>query len=250
LTTAVVGVVCALKAEARHLSPPVRSDARLVHLTDGTLLTICGMGGAAAADGARRVIAAGAAALVSFGMAGGLDPALAAGRIFLPSEVLAEDGTLLATARRWREQLGVALTAHHPLTNGKLLTSARAVGSVSRKAALFQASGALAVDMESFAVAQVAAAEGVPFIAVRVSVDGARDTVPASVTEAADAAGEVQVGRLLRSMLLAPGDVVALVRLTRRYLAANRALAAVAHTGALTTVPPAQLAESRGTRLS
>ena len=45
--------------------------------------------------GARSLIEAGATALASWGMAGGLDPALSAGAILLPSEVLGPDGRIV-----------------------------------------------------------------------------------------------------------------------------------------------------------
>lgn len=235
MTTPVVGVVCALQAEARHLRGRIRlpRHASVTARADGTLVTIAGMGGAAAAVGARNLVDAGAAALVSWGMAGGLDPALAAGRIFLPSEVAAIDAPSVTTARRWRGQLSAALVAHQPLTCGKLLTSSRSIASVAAKAALFRETGAVAVDMESLAVAQVALAHGLPFIAVRVILDGAGDDLPVPVRDAADASRQLHVWRLLGQMLLAPAAVMPVIRLTRRYLAASRSLAAVARAGHL-----------------
>jgi adenosylhomocysteine nucleosidase len=248
LTTPVVGVVCALQAEARHLGPGVRRAPSVASLADGTLLTICGMGGAAAALGARNLLEAGAGALVSWGMAGGLDPALAAGRIFLPSEVAAIDGAAIATSRHWREQLSAALAPYHPLTAGRLLTTSGAIESVAAKAALFQDTGAAAVDMESLAVAQVARAQGAPFIAIRVIVDGAGDTLPSAVSEAADADGQLRVGRLIARTLRAPAEAISLLRLTRRYLAANRSLAAVARSGYLAPQAPTPAAHGGGAR--
>jgi adenosylhomocysteine nucleosidase len=233
LTTPVVGVVCALQGEARHLGGRTTLHASITARADGTLVTIAGMGGAAAALGARNLVDAGAAALVSWGMAGGLDPELAAGRIFLPSEVAAINGPGVTTARRWREQLCAALLAHQPLSGGKLLTSSRAIASVAAKAALFRETGAAAVDMESLSVAQVALAHGLPFIAVRVIVDGAGDDLPVPVREAADASRQLRVWRLLGQMLLAPAAVMPMIRLTRRYIAASRSLAAVARAGHL-----------------
>jgi adenosylhomocysteine nucleosidase len=166
-------------------------------------------------------------------MAGGLDPALAAGRIFLPSEVAGIDGASISTARRWREQLSAALIAYHPLTGGRLLTSSRSIASVAAKAALFRETAAAAVDMESLSVAQVALSYGLPFIAVRVIVDGAGDALPSAVRNAADANGQLRAWRLFGQILLAPAGVTSVIRLTRRYLAANRALAVVARTGHL-----------------
>jgi adenosylhomocysteine nucleosidase len=241
LTTDVVGVVCALQSEARHLGRTVSGHAAVAALEDGTLLSVSGMGGAAAARAARNLVAAGAASLVSWGMAGGLDPSLPAGKILLPGEVAAADGTSIATARRWREHLSAALLWHQPLTGGTLLTSDAAISSVAAKAALFRATGAAAVDMESLYIAQVALAHGLPFIAIRVLIDTAGDAVPDAVRAAADAGGQVRLGRLLGQVLRRPRDVWALARLTRGYRAANRALAEVARSAAL--APPASACE-------
>jgi adenosylhomocysteine nucleosidase len=229
----VVGVVCALAAEARHLGPTTRRHESLTPLADGTLLAVSGMGWAAAARSARALIDAGATALASWGMAGGLDPALAAGTIFLPSEVISPDGVSVATARGWRERLGAALAPQHPLTQGRLVTTPQAVGSLAAKATLFREMGAAAVDMESMAVAEVAEARGLPFIAVRVIVDSAADALPQAVTAAADSAGHLQIWRLMGALARTPADLAPLIRLARRYRAANRSLAAVARVGSL-----------------
>src|SRR4029077_917603 len=73
----VVGIVSALAAEARHLGPTTQRREALASFADGTLLVVSGIGGSAAARGARALIDAGATALISWGMAGGLDPAFA-----------------------------------------------------------------------------------------------------------------------------------------------------------------------------
>jgi adenosylhomocysteine nucleosidase len=244
LTRTVVGFVCALKAEARHLGKGVPRNPFITRLADGTLLSLCGMGGVAAAAGAGALIEAGAGALVSWGMAGGLDPSLRCGRIVLPGEVIAPDGAPIATSRGWREQLSAALALRQPLCGGRLFTSPHAIASVAAKAALFRESGAVAVDMESRAVAQVALKHDAPFIAVRVIVDAASDALPAAVSEAADANGQLRLARLLARMLLAPAELPSLLRLARRYGTANRALAAVAMVGRRALLSP----DAAGTR--
>ena len=233
MTLNVVGVVCALAAEARHLGAATRRHESLTPLADGTLLAVSGMGGAAAARSAQLLIDAGATALASWGMAGGLDPALAAGTIFLPSEVISPDGVSVTTARHWRERLGSALATQRPLTHGRLLTSSKAVGSLAAKATLFREMGAAAVDMESLSVAEAAEARQLPFIAVRVIVDSAADALPQAVTAAADTEGHLQIWRLMGALARTPADLAPLIRLARRYRAANRSLAAVARVGSL-----------------
>jgi adenosylhomocysteine nucleosidase len=230
-----VGIVCALAAEARHLGPATSRKGSVATLADGTLLAVSGMGCAAAEAAAGSLLDAGATALASWGMAGGLDPALAAGAVFLPHAVITIDGISIATARYWRERLDAALSARQPVARGTLLTSTRAIASVAQKAALHRDTGAAAVDMESAAVARVAAARQLPFIAVRVIVDGASDVLPRAVTAAADSAGQLQLWRLIGALALVPGDLAPLIRLARRYRAASRSLAALARVG---TLPP------------
>ncbi len=229
------GVVAALAAEARALDPAARGGGGPTILPDGTLLSVSGIGCAAAARAALGLIESGARALVSWGMAGALDPSLAAGAVCLPSEVIGADGASFITAGYWREPLAMLVAAHRTVACGKLLTSARAIDTVAAKQAAHRETGAVAVDMESTAVAQVAATHGVPFIAVRVIVDTAGDTVPGSVV-AASAAGQVKLGRLICGLVLSPADIAPLVRLARRYRIAGRSLAAVAGLGAL--APP------------
>lgn len=237
-----MGIVCALTTEARHLNPmlrrqtpPVASLISLTSLTDGSLLVVSGMGPDAAAAGARALIQAGATALASFGLAGGLDPTLAAGDICLPREVMAQHLPAIATADRWRDRVGAALVARvsqGQLVDGSLFSSAHVVASVADKAALFGTTGAQAVDMESFAVAEVASTHRLPFLALRVVVDRAIDEMPRAVTAAADRTGEVGLWRLLSALARSPADLAPLLRLERRYRAASQSLSAIARVGA------------------
>lgn len=221
-----VGVVAALAAEARSLGfSTLRPDGMLL-LGDGTLVLVSGMGVAAAEAAARSLLEAGAQALMSFGLAGGLDPALRAGSIVMPGEVIAPDGARFVTSLDWRESLAAALGTHCRVNTGRVLTSSRPVDTVAAKAAAFSSTGAVAVDMESAAVARAAAERDVPFVAVRAIVDTASDELPRAVV-AASVAGKVRWLRLVRGLTRAPGELPALLRLMQRYRAALRALTTV-----------------------
>jgi adenosylhomocysteine nucleosidase len=222
-----VGVVAALEAEARTLGPVVRRRDGLSSLGDGALLAVSGMGGERAEIAARRLVDAGAAALMSFGLAGGLDPTLSVGTVVLPTAVISLGGARFATSADWREHLSNAIARRRPVAAGTLLTSAQPIGAVADKAAAFRDSGAVAVDMESYGIAQVAAAHSLPFVAVRVIVDTAADVLPRAVV-AASRDGRVNIRHLFGGLAAAPLDLAALIRLAHRYRAATRSLAAVA----------------------
>jgi len=231
--------VAALAAETRALGRVTATSEVPASLADGTLLLVSGMGQIAAGDGARRLVRAGVTALISWGMAGGLDPALGAGTLLLPREVVSREGALFVTAGKWRQHLSEAVAASQPVCDGKLLTSREPLGSAAEKAIAFRQTAAAAVDMESFAIAEVAASLRIPFLAVRAIVDTAADDVPHAVIAAA-AAGAIGVplGRLVGALARTPADILPLIRLARRFRTASRALAAAAASGALTPPSP------------
>jgi adenosylhomocysteine nucleosidase len=240
------GVVAALSAEARTLGSSARRRDGLLATHDGTLVALSGVGGAAAETAAQALVDAGASALVSWGMAGGLDPTLDAGTICLPEVVMSRSGDGFGTDLHWRELVGAAIATRLIVVGGKLVTDLTPIEDVAGKAAAFRDTGAAAVDMESFNIAKVAARRGLPFIAVRVIVDTAGDAIPAAVL-AASRAGQVRIGQLMQGLARSPMDIAPLIRLAQRYRTATRALAAVARSGALA---PLAFAATSGTRIA
>jgi adenosylhomocysteine nucleosidase len=212
-----IGVVAALAAEARAFGSP----------RSGTLLALSGIGAAAAGIAARGLVEARVSSLMTFGLAGGLDPALTAGSVVLPDRLISVGGLKFEVSGDWRSRVAAAIGSSRTVTGGLLLSSTDALATTAQKAAAFRSSGAAAVDMESIAVAEVAAANSIPFIAVRVVVDTAADVLPPTVI-AASRAGRVQIGRLISGLVLAPGEITALIRLAQRYRTAMRSLRAVA----------------------
>lgn len=228
-----VGVVCALAPEARHLGRARRRGALSV-LDDGSLLAISGMGLAAARTGALALVEAGAKALVSFGVAGGLDPKLARGTLVLPEQILCIDA-MLPTDATWRARLAYRLDSQCPVVGGALLSSPYAVMSSDDKAELLRDHGAVAVDMESFAVAHVAEQFGLPFIAVRAIVDTANEALPRAMTAAADRNGRLQLWRLIGALAVSPSQWAPTLQLAGSFRTAGRSLSAVARVGIAAT---------------
>jgi adenosylhomocysteine nucleosidase len=228
----VVGVVCALRSEARHLGRTTSTRSAIDHLPDGTLLAVTGMGPAAAAAGAAQLATAGAGALLCFGMAGALDPQLHSGRLVLPLEVADPAGAVFTCDPGWRARVAAVVAALEPVTSGRIASVAAPLTTAAAKAALWR-SGALAVDMESAAVARVARERGLPFIAVRVIIDDAATELPGAVTAATGADGQVSSWGVIAHLVRKPAQMAPLIRLARGYSAANRTLGAVVRAGGL-----------------
>jgi adenosylhomocysteine nucleosidase len=104
--------------------PPL---SELALLGEGSLLALSGIGRAAAAAAAQSLIDAGVSALMTFGMAGGLDPALKPGSVVIPCELLASDGARYVANPAWRRQVAAAVSPLRAVTEGNLLTSIHAI---------------------------------------------------------------------------------------------------------------------------
>jgi adenosylhomocysteine nucleosidase len=200
------GVVAALAAEARPLARAAQVQ-----------VTVAGVGAAAAEAGGRRLLNAGVGALVSWGVAAGLDPRLPPGALLLPTQVADGPRTWPVDAA-WHRALQEALTCH----TGTLVSApSLLVGPADKQ--LLARGGALAADMESAALARLADQARVPFIIVRAVADPASMALPRAVAAALDG-GRLRSGRLAAGLLAAPAQWGAVYRLARAFGCARRSL--------------------------
>ncbi len=183
----------------------------------------CGVGRERAHDAARAALSAGASALVSWGVAGALVPDLSPGTILLPQQVLTCNGEEFATDSRWRMEVCRALQPMFAVHGGRLLDSREVLSTPVAKARIAQATGAIAVDMESAAVGRAAAGAGKPFVVLRVVVDALADTLPRDVERWIDEAGNRRVVAALE-IAFRPACWPSLFKLSLRYRQARRAL--------------------------
>ena len=213
-----IGVVTGLLEEAEALAA-VRPD----------LAIVCrGVGPRRARRSAEALADAGATLLVSAGIAGGLDPARSAGDVVLADRILGADGAAYpadaAVAADWT---AAAAAAGLVLHGGDVVGSDRVVPDFTAKMALYAVSGAAIVDMESHAVAAVAAERGLPVLALRAVSDGVRAVIPRAVIGAVARDGSrrpwVAVGGLARR----PWQLRAVLALGRNAALARTALARV-----------------------
>src|SRR5579863_2323943 len=240
------------------------AEARIATTADEAMIVGAGRAERLAAD-LEAAIVRGARRLLSFGVAGGLSPQLQPGDLVVAHGV--RDGRHnFSCDPEWREEMSRRLqwspwrprhagdNAHgeqpaaavlrfgdgggwRPLLNAARRSSladiagAHApVAEASDKAALFETSGAIAVDMESVIVARAAQRHSLPFAILRVIADPADQSLPRSALTAMRADGEVNIGAVLGRLLRNPSEVSALARLA---VDARKAFAALARARAI-----------------
>lgn len=162
-------------------------------------------------------------AVVSFGLAGGLDPSLRAGDV-----VIADNVHSGAFRSRTSESVMGAFAAC--LTRGGTAPrSGHVAGSdvivldPAAKAALHRA-GVAAVDMESHIAAEFAARHRLPFGVVRVICDSADRALPPLVDNALGPRGRIDLTAVLGSLARNPGQISLLLGTGRDFAAAVASL--------------------------
>lgn len=166
-------------------------------------------------------------AVISFGLAGGLDPGLAPGTVIVATGIVSGENGWPADAeisRRWAKRL--AETGERVLT-GTLAGAETAIPDVADKGALRVKTGAAAVDMESHVAAAFAAAHRLPFGAIRVVCDPAGRALPPLALEALRSDGGIDLLAIFRNLIRRPAQLAALPGLARDAAKAVAALGRV-----------------------
>lgn len=216
-----LGILTALAGEAARLPPP---DSLLLD-AHAFISVIAGPGQARAEAGARRLRVQGAEALIAFGVAGGLDPALRPGDLMVASSIQNADGKIYDCAPPLVEALVAALASLSPRC-APLASLPSPVTDGVAKRALHSQHGCVAVDMESAGLALVAAEFGLPCAALRVVIDPADFSLPHAALAGMGEDGETHAFVTALAVLRRPWELPALLRLALWYGAALRGLAA------------------------
>jgi adenosylhomocysteine nucleosidase len=143
--------------------------------------------------------------IISAGLAGGLQPQLKRGDMVMADAILDETGQRLAIDLNIPPE---QLAATPGLHVGPLLTVDQVVFKADKKCELGQRHAALAVDMETFAVAEVCRGAKQRFLSVRVICDTADEELPAEVERLVKKKGTARkIGAAAGSILRRPSTV-------------------------------------------
>ncbi len=149
--------------------------------------------------------------VISIGLAGALSPHLKVGDVVIADQII-------TGLEKWdcHEGWRVRLMSRLPFAHqGQLFGSDVIIEKPQTKTGLHDATGALAVDMESQVTARFAAKRNLPLAGLRVISDDASHVLPPAALVAMKPDGGIALGRVLGSLLRKPTQVPALIRTAR-----------------------------------
>jgi len=156
--------------------------------------------------------------VISAGFAGGLNPELKRNDIVVADQVALPDGGQLTIEMR--------MPRGPRLHVGRLLTVDEIVEHPAEKQRLGANHAAIAVDMETFAVADVCAQQKTRFISVRVISDGVEDQLPPEIEHLLhQKSWGGKLGAVAGSIFRRPGSVKDMWQLKERAIVASDTLA-------------------------
>ena len=139
--------------------------------------------------------------ILSCGFAGALRPEMNIGDIITADAVADTHGHELASGLEMPADPG------HGLYVGRLLTADAIVRTVAEKTQLAEQFGAMAVDLESLAVAQVCRDADVRFLAVRAISDDLSADLPPEMLSVVGESGSMRIGAALGSLWKRPSSI-------------------------------------------
>ncbi len=224
----ITGIVVALPEELGTLTEKQIDKGHCVFIAKQLLVVYAGAGCDKAKIAAESLVAKGVTHLISWGCAAGLSLDLRPGDLVLADTVMDTDDVKMATDADWHSHSKLVLSKSRVVHAGCLLTTQHIVASSKDKKQLHLKTGAVALDMESVAIAKVAKQHSLPFLAIRVIADSVNTSLPRAINDALDDQGDIVLKKLLLSIARHPVEIPRLIKLGLSFRAAKITLTAVA----------------------
>jgi len=224
----ITGILVALPEELNTLTKLKVKQGECIAVTDNIIIILSGAGPTKAHQAAQELVLQGAQQLISWGCAGALDPRLKAGDLIIPQTILTADNNQIMTHTEWSKQIIKRLPEKIKYYTGTLLESDSIIDSATSKNKSFQKTQAIAVDMESAALARVAQQKQLPCLALRSIVDPANLDLPHAINHAMTGSGLISIPKLMLYLCTHLNEVPRLIKLGLNFNTASRTLKTLA----------------------
>jgi len=227
----ITGIVVALAEELSTLTSTKLTQGSSLFISNNVLVVYSGTGSVNASSATEQLIAQGATKLISWGCAAALSESLKPGDLILANQLISTNESkqfFLNVCANWHRQTTELLASFVKVNSGCLAESKRIVSSSEDKKKIHINTNAVALDMESIAIAQVANQHALPFLAIRVIADPVDMDLPLAITHSLNQQGDVVLRKLLCYLASHPFELPRLIRLGLYFNSAKKTLKLIA----------------------
>jgi adenosylhomocysteine nucleosidase len=224
----ITGIVVALPEELATLTSKKIDKGGCLFIADKLLVAYSGAGPINAQSAAELLVANGATRLMSWGCAAALSASLKPGDLILANHLIDVGNAEMAINADWYSYTKNILVKFVAVYTGCLAESINIVSSSKDKKQLHSITGAVALDMESIAIAKVARQYNLPFLSIRVIADPVNMNLPLAINYSLNDRGDIMLGKLLSFLFLHPAELPGLIKLGLHFNAAKKTLKSVA----------------------
>ena len=212
-----LGIVAALPDEAKCLHNNKLDVATPVEIQKNIFLCLSGIGYESAYSASKLLLGLNIDALISWGVAGAIDSSLTSGDLIISKSIINNDKNYKATDN-WIKRISDSCKDEaYKIVDGDIASSKEMCASVADKKLLFKKTSALAVDMESAAIAELAKNNNIDFIALRTIADTAETNIPEAVIKHTDNLGKPKLNLFILSCILKPAQIREIFILAKSY---------------------------------
>ncbi len=224
----ITGIIVALPEELSALTKKKIPLGKCSFLAENIIATHSGAGPENASNAAQNLLDKGCSKLISWGCAAGLADGLLAGDLCLPELLISENRQYFPVHSEWQQQTMSLLAYLQPIHSGPFCTNNTIVSWSRDKKAIHQSTGAIALDMESAAIAKIAEQKSIPYLVIRVIADTASMNLPAAITKSLDEKGQINNNKLVLNIITNPRQIPDLIKLGLHFQSAQKKLNSVA----------------------
>ncbi len=225
----ITGIVVALTEELTTLTSERIKKGSIHYFSEKIWIIYSGAGEKNARLAAELLVDKGVNRLISWGCAAALDATLKPGDLVLAESCIDTRQMILELENQaWVNDFFLSFDNLFPVHFGRIAESREVVETADEKARLGVATGAIALDMESTAIARVANSNGIALVTIRVIADTLAMDLPKAVSYALNDDGDVVLRKLLFYLLRRPSELQGLIKLGLAFNKAKKSLKCVA----------------------
>ena len=223
-----LGIISALPAEAACLYNGKLNIGSPIEIQKDIFLCLSGMGYESASNAARKCLEIKVDALISWGVAGAIESSLNSGDLIFAESIIGQHKTYQTTTEWNKKLLAYFQKNSTSVISGDIASSKEICASVTDKKLLLDKTGAIAVDMESAAIAEIAKNNNLDFIVIRTIADKAATTIPEAVLNHTDNLGKPEILKFMLSCMSKPAQISDIAKLAKSYKMALKTLSNIA----------------------